>query len=803
MTETSRPAPPSRPPGPLERAVFGARPWIVGACLLLTAVMAVLAARVELNTSYMKMIPASHDYVRNVMAHQDDLSGTANLLRIAVTNPHGTILDWDYLKTLQALNDDMLLVPGVDRAFMQSLWTPNTRWTTVTEQGYDGGPVMPDGMAGRPEDLRKLRENIERSGEIGRLVANDWRSSVIVVPLLNTDPQTGAPLDYRAFAERLEALERTYEQQGVELKVVGFARLVGEIINGLTQVVAFFGLTVAIATLLLWAFTRCVRSTGLVVACSLTAVIWQVGLLHLLGLSLDPYSILVPFLVFAIGMSHGAQKMNGILQEVAAGADRLTAARLTFRRLFYAGIAALVSDAVGFAVMGIIDIPVIRELAMMASFGVGALIVTNLILLPLLLTLVGVNDRAAARSIAHEQAAERHPVWQALDHLTRGRPAVAAVCAAVLLTAGAAWVARDLAIGDLDEGAPELRPDSRYNRDAAFFRDHYAASSDVMIVMIETPPGQCAAYDVLSLVDTLAWRLRALPGVTGTQSAAGQARVWSVGMNEGNGKWGELLASQGMLNATIARLPRGSVGMNCDFVPLSVYLADHRTETLARVIAEVEDVRDRYAVEGAAIRLAAGNAGIEAATGQVVERAFGQMVYIVFAAVGLVCLLVFRSPKAVLTALLPLVVISFLCEALMVVLGIGVKVATLPVIALGVGIGVDYAVYLIGVLWPALRGGARLADAYYRTLVLTGRIVIFTGLTLSLGVAPWMLSPIKFQADLGALLAFMFLGNMIAAIVLVPALTRLLPGLGRRQDTSDTARESAPPARPARPWPPG
>ncbi|WP_440997552.1 efflux RND transporter permease subunit [Arhodomonas sp. SL1] len=800
MTDSARRA----AAGPLERVVFGARAWIVGACVVVTVVMALHAARIELNTSYLKMIPTGHPYVQNYLDHRDELSGTSNLVRIAVANPDGSILEPEYLETLKDLNDELLLVPGVDRSFMQSIWTPNTRWRTVTEQGYDGGPVMPDGMTGTEAQLRRLRANIERSGEIGRLVANDWRSSVIVVPLLDVNPDTGKPLDYRAFADRLEQLERDYEARGVELHVVGFARLVGEIINGLTQVAAFFGLTVAIAMALLWGFSRCLRSTLLVVGCSLTAVIWQVGLLQLLGLSLDPYSILVPFLVFAIGMSHGAQKMNGILQEVAAGADRLTAARLTFRRLFYAGIAALISDAVGFAVMGVIEIPVIRELAMMASFGVGALIVTNLILLPLLLTLVGVSRAAAERSVAHERASDRHPVWQALDRLTRTGPAATAVSVAVVLALGAAWIARDLAVGDLDEGAPELRPESRYNRDAAFFRDHYAASSDVLIVMVDTQRGQCASYEVLSLVDALAWRLRALPGVTGTQSAAGQVRVRSVGMNEGNGKWGDLLASQGMLNAIVARLPRGSVGMNCDFVPLSVYLADHRAGTLQSVVAGVEAFRDRYAVEGATIRLAAGNAGIEAATAQVVERAFGQMVYIVFAAVGLVCLVVFRSPKAVLTALLPLVAISVLCEALMVGLGIGVKVATLPVIALGVGIGVDYAVYLIGVLWPALRAGVPLGEAYYRTLVLTGRIVIFTGLTLSLGVAPWMFSPIKFQADLGALLAFMFLGNMIAAVVLVPALTRLLPGVGRAaRKTRRAPTGSAPRARSAPLWRPG
>ena len=151
----------------------------------------------------------------------------------------------------------------------------------------------------------------------------------------------------------------------------------------------------AIATAMVFAFTRCVRSTGLVVVASLVAVVWQLGMLPTLGFSLDPYSILVPFLVFAIGMSHGAQKMNGIMQDVGRGTHRLVAARYTFRRLFLAGMTALLADAVGFAVLMVIDIPVIRDLALTASVGVAVLIVTNLILLPVLLSYVGVLSHVA------------------------------------------------------------------------------------------------------------------------------------------------------------------------------------------------------------------------------------------------------------------------------------------------------------------------------------------------------------------------------------------------------------------------
>jgi predicted RND superfamily exporter protein len=142
-----------------------------------------------------------------------------------------------------------------------------------------------------------------------------------------------------------------------------------------------------------------------VVLCSLVAVVWLLGLLPLLGYELDPYSVLVPFLVFAIGMSHGAQKMNGIMQDIGRGTHRLVAARYTFRRLFLAGMTALLADAVGFAVLMVIDIQVIQDLAITASIGVAVLIFTNLVLLPILLSYTGVSPGRPAQPAARSAEA--------------------------------------------------------------------------------------------------------------------------------------------------------------------------------------------------------------------------------------------------------------------------------------------------------------------------------------------------------------------------------------------------------------
>jgi predicted RND superfamily exporter protein len=763
----------------VERALFNHRLAVLLVCAVITLLLGLQATHLRLNASFEKTIPQGHPYIANWLAHQADLKGLGNAVRIAVANPKGDIYDAAYLDALRDLNDKIFLIPGVDRSAMKSLWTPNMRWTGVTEEGLEGGPVIPDGYDGRAERLQQLRTNVQRSGEIGQIVALDGRSSVIFVPLLARDAQ-GRALDYVALSDRLEALRAEFQARGVDIHITGFAKIVGDLIAGLREVVAFFAMAIVIAAAMVFGFTRCIRSTLLVVLSSLIAVVWQLGLLPTLGYALDPYSMLVPFLVFAIGMSHGAQKMNGIMQDIGRGVPKWIAARYTFRRLFLAGLTALLADAVGFAVLLAIDIRVIQELAIAASIGVAVLIVTNLIVLPILLSYTGVSARAAQRSLRSEKAFaqggghESRGVWHVLERFTERRWAWPTVLVSLVLAGGAFAISRHLSIGDLDPGAPELRPDSRYNRDVVFVNEHFGASSDVFVVMISTPEGQCALYDTLMRVDGLEWQLRQLQGVEATNSLARLNRLTLTGLNEGQPKWFELIPNQAMLNMVTGNAPRGLYNNECSLLTVTAFLKDHKAATLAAVVDAVNAFAADNGSDKVRFLLAAGSAGVEAATNIVVRDAWHRMLLLVYSAVIVLAFVTFRSWRAVVVAVLPLMLTSLLAEALMVAMGIGVKVATLPVIALGVGIGVDYALYILSVMLGELRRGSTLSQAYRIALHFTGRVVLLTGLTLAAGVAVWAFSPIKFQADMGLLLAFMFLWNMLGALLLLPALSHWL-----------------------------
>lgn len=764
----------------LERLLFNHRPVILLACLAITLFLGFEALHTKLNASFEKMIPVHQPFIVNFLNHYDDLQSQGNAIRIVVEADHGSIIDPHYLEVLQHISDEVYLLPGVDRPNMTSLWTPSVRWLAVTPDGLNSGPVIDSTYDGSPAQLAIVRQNIEETGQIGELVSADFKSSMIYVPLLEMDNMTGRPISYGQLARQMNAMRIKYAAQGVTLHIIGFAMVEGDMINGIYKILGFFAISIIIATGMLFWFTRCLRSTLLVVTSSLVAVIWQMGLLPLLGLDINPYSVLVPFLVFSIGMSHGAQKMNGVMQDVGRGTHPLVAARYTFRRLFLAGFAALTCDAVGFAVLMTIQIEAIRELALIASLGVAILIFTNLIMLPILLSYTGVSVPAAHRSLRGGRAQNggrvAHPFWNFLDLFTQRRYAALAISAAVML-GGVGWVVgRHAQVGDLDRGAPELRQTSQYNRDNAYIIGHYAVGSDTLVVLVDTKPYECNTFRTISVLDDLQWHLDQMPQVQSTSSIASFAQSMTMLMTENIPKWYGIIRNQDAINDFVAYVPWWLQNNSCTFAPVYISLIDHKAATLTAVVNAVQN----FAVDPAnqsstyKITLAGGDAGIEAATNIVIAQANRQMLYLVYIAVVALCFVTFRSWRAVLCAVLPLILTSILSQALMAALGIGIKVATLPIIALGVGIGVDYALYVLTIVLKYRRDGASLSDAYHRTLQFTGKVVLLTGFTLAAGVGTWVFAPIKFQADMGLLLSFMFLWNMLGALILLPSLACFL-----------------------------
>ncbi len=755
----------------LERIVFQRRAPILALFALVTIAMAWSATGLRIEASFSKLLPLDHPYMRTYNELSQEFGGADRIL-IALMVEDGDIFTPDFFSRLEAITDDVFFIPGVDRTQVYSLFTPNVRYTEVVEDGIAAGNVIPSDFSADAEGLYNVRSNILKAGIVGRLVANDFRGAIVSARLLEFDPRTGQRLDYIDVAHRLEQTIRARyaDDPGYEVHIIGFAKAMGEIADGSGRVVFFFGISLFITALLVYAYSQSVLFTAIALVCSLIAVAWQLGAAALLGFAIDPMSILVPFLIFAIAVSHAVQMVSAVRAEIFFGHDSMTAARRSFCRLLIPGSTALASDTIGFLAIILIAIPMIQEMAVIASLGVAAIALTNLVMLPVLLSYLGPVD--SYRQRIDRRAEQLHGLWRGIARVARPRPATAVIGVSAGLLALGLWKGTDVQIGDLQVGVPELRESAVYNVDSRAIEASFDIGVDTLTVISKTDPQGCIDYRVMTEIDAFEWHMRNVPGVQSVVGLPDAAKLINAGWNEGSMKWRVLPRNQDMLVQSVAPVPSSSGLLNsdCSIMPVTLFTTDHRAATINGIIEAVEAFQAESQLPNLALRLAMGNVGVMAATNEVVAAAQFPILAYVFAAVIVLCLISFRSLTATLCVVVPLALVSLLTYALMAVLGIGLKVSTLPVVALGIGIGVDYGIYIYSRLRSILATGEPLANAYEYTLRISGSGVVFTGVTLAVGVATWIFAPLKFQADMGILLTFMFLLNMLGAIFLLPAL---------------------------------
>lgn len=895
----------------LEVIFFRGRVLLLASLAIVTIVLGYQATKLRMDAGFYKGMPTDHPYIETFLEYQDRLFG-ANRVIIVLRNTKGDIWNQQFLKTLNDVTQDVFYLPGVDRRTVTSLWTPNTRILEITEDGINArdvipGTITPEEMQGKA--IKQLRNDVLKGSLVGRLVSNDFTASMIVAELLEYDPATQQRLDYIALGEELEAKIRgKFEKDGLQVHIIGFAKSISDIAKGgIESAPPFFALAFFLTVASLWLYCRDWKLTWLTVFCSATSVVWQFGLITLLGFGLDPLAILVPFLVFAIGTSHGVQQLNMITAELAHGSNPERAGRSSFRGLLVPGTISILTDAVGFAALYIVPIPQIQELAITAAIGTILKIVTNLIMLPVMVTYFTFPENYREKVARARDRRLSYMKWMAIF----GKPAVAFPVSAMffILFCIAVYQSQERHIGDLHAGSPELRPDSRYNVDARTISEKFSLGLDLFTVIVETQPESCVDYNTMVYVNEFSWYMRNVEGVQEVYSAPFSAKAIAAGWNEGNLKWRALPHDRSALVQATGPIGSSSGLLDnfCTIMPVQVFLKDGKAVTIKKVVAAVDEwniarglppvlsvgrpngtramppqflpdgkpVRDEqnpttswtvsrkqaadvtytapervkdqpqtwtvkgylppppdkfelkdlvgepvkgaegtievkpdkdgkakldlmtliskpefagaelFVIDGIpdslSIRMASGNSGVTAAVNETVHLYELPSVLIVYAIVIFLTYITYWDVRAALGCLLPLTYATFFGYWFMMELEIGLKVSTLPVIVLVVGLGIDYAYYIYNRLQYHLSRGVNISDAYAETVLETGNGVFYTALNFAIGVSTWSFSPLKFQADMGLLMTFMFMVNMVMALTALPGLAVVIDTLFPRK----------------------
>lgn len=565
----------------------------------------------------------------------------------------------------------------------------------------------------------------------------------------------------------------------IDVQIIGFAKVIGDVADASFGVVTFFGITVLLVWMVLAWYMGSFKVALYPLSCGLLAVVWELGILHLAGYALDPFAILVPFLVLAISVSHGIQITSFWLLEVADhGLNSFDASRATYRRLVIPGITALVTNVIGFGTILLIPIGIVQEMAINAMFGLVAVIVCKKILLPCLLSYASLGDPERFRSFQKKRDQRLRPIWWRFSALSNTGIALSVLLLLAVASAGAWKVSRSLQVGELHAGVPALKPDSRYNLDSAFISNNYAIGVDILQVYAHTHKNGCIDYDVMNRIDRFGWYMQGVPGVVSAVSMPLMDKVvWSK-YNESNPRWSQLPRSEDglILAGQQFTTSTGLLNEDCSVMPTYLFTSDHRATTIDGILTAIKAFdAESTSKEAVSFHLAGGNVGVMAATNEVIRETEFKVLFWLFLAITICVYASFRGITGIICIVVPLAAVSIFTYAIMVWLGIGQTVATLPVAAFAAGIGVDYGIYIYSVLEENVKAkGMALREAYADTLHQTGKAVVVTGLALSASVATWVMSGLQFQIDMGILLTIMFLANAVAALVMLPAFARFL-----------------------------
>jgi len=738
-----------------------------------TAFFATQIPKVRVESLLIDLFPEDHEFVETYKEYQD-IFGGANLVILSLEVREGTIFNIPTLEKIRKITKELELLDGVNNYQVLSLAQRKVKLITVDPvAGFQAVPLMWPEVPKTDEEVAALEKLVHTTPRVHRyLVSKDDKAALIVAGFFE------GQFDPRDTYRRLREIASSVEDPNTVVRMIGRPVLLGYVLEHYSQLGWLFAATVVSIVLLLVFYFRDLRGVVIPVVTAALSAVWGIGLLGLLDYNFDPLILVVPFIISARALSHSVQLIERYLEEYAVAKDRRVAAERTFSGLFEPGLVGIITDAVGVLVVWLTPIPLMQKLAVMGSFWVLSIVFTDMVFNPVLLSWLPaprkgreVGQGAVARGL------------QAVGRFCMGPHRFSVVAATVLLLGVGYWFARDLVVGDIYPGTPMLWPDSEYNHDTEAIGEKFH-NTEVLNVIVEGSEWNAIKDpDVLEKVFMLQREMATMGEVVGATSSLVDLLPPIIrALHGGDPRW-ELIPTDARESGFFLEMiySASEPGDLSRFVTpdsrhanISLYLADHKGTTLKNVVERLREYVRENPMQKARFRLAGGYGGLLAAVNEVVTGTQAMVTALAFLAVFLFCALAYRSLVAGVMFMIPLALSNYLTYALMGLRGIGLDVNALPVVSLGVGLGVDYGLYVVSRIKEEYSATADLARAIEAALGSAGRAVLLTAGTMVFGVVFWTFSFLRFQADMGLLLVFWMCVSMVGGLVLLPTLIYLV-----------------------------
>ena len=755
---------------------------------IVTAFFLYELTRLSVKTNFADLLPQKHPYIKvhNKIRH---IFGGANQVLIMVQTRTGDIFNDKTLTKVQWITSELENIPGVDPYKIRSIAVSKMKTFKYTSGTMQIDPLMYPDIPHNEQEMNKLRDNIYSNPQYyGQYVSYDSKKSLIMVDFLEED------IDYRTVFNELSRIRQHAEDENHIISIAGEPMHLGFIDRLTNQVLIVLGATVFSIIIMLFVYYKSVRAVVIPVLSAAISAVWGLGFMALVGFNLDPLILVLPFLISLMTARHAMQCLSRYLEEYATAKNTKTAAVATIESMFLPGVTSIITDALGIALVAIAAIPILTSIAVACSFWCIATVILSVIFTPLLLSFIPETKRLRTymqRSLDQGRQDYRDRFLSLAGRwITRRGKWYVIVITVVMVIVGVNY-AQQITVGDFMPGSSILWPFHRYNKDA--FRITFSMPLlNPLYIILEGKEGKFDDEKGGGFV-TRAATLREMNRFTRymmqhdrvmfAMSIVGAVPRFLMSTYEDDPQFFHLPREDETLHFITRRLLHSGepgtwdkyVDMEETYANIVVYCRDKMPRTIEGVFQHIHAyIAKNPGPPGGKYLLAGGAVGVQAAVREVIEDA--QIWNLIFALGGILlfCAINFRSVTAGLILTIPLAVSNILTFALMGAYQIGLTVNTFPVASVGIGLGVDYGIYFISRLLEERRQGADLNQAVYQTLLTNGKSILQIATTLTIGLVIWAFSSLKFQAEMGLLLAILLFLNMLGALFLVPTLICIL-----------------------------
>ncbi|MBT3366926.1 MAG: MMPL family transporter [Nitrospina sp.] len=753
--------------------------WLAG-IVLTTMFFGYHASQVKMVTVFDDLFPQKHEYIK-VHNSFRELFGGANLVSLELRVKEGDIFNTKTLEKLKRITLDIENVPWIHPYQIVSLARRNVKDMKVSGWGMKNMPVMYPHVPQTPEEVEALRDTVYHNDMIyGSMVSLDGKSTLIQAVFIR-DPRTGEDINYKVVFDKINEICEGERDENTVITLSGNPILYGWIYSYFNEMKWIFALTLTIIVLLLYFYFRSVIGVIRPLISGFVSAAWGLGLVNLLGYNIDPLIIVIPFLISARVVSHSVQMVRRFDEAFYEHRDVKTACIESCTALMAPGLLGVITDGLGILVILTAPIPMLTKMAMMGFYWVMSIIVSVLILDPILLSFLPPPK-------LKEEKFKEVPIIQKtlgllgeIPYRKNGRRTVIGVTIILFVVGG--YYGQFLKIGDATPGTPILWPDHEYNLATASMNEKFTGTDQLFVIVEGEEKDIIEKPESIKLMEDFQRYMEVLPEVGGTLSIASVTPHVNEVLHYGDPKWGiQSFHNAQLMGMLVVMIAQGSEPGEMDrfmsrdgkLANVICFVKDHKGDTIEKVLNRAKTFIENNPSDKIKFKLAGGMIGVLGAGNEVIARAEVVSVILALFVVFLTCAITYRSFFAGILFVIPLVASNYLTFAYMAYRDIGMNVNTLPISALGIGLGVDYGIYIVSRMKEEYAKVKDYRQASINALSTAGGAVLFTGTTLIAGVIFWyFLSSLRFQAEMGLLLAIWMFVSMLGGMVLIPTVVAI------------------------------